>query len=173
MGMFNTKAAYDYYDKHINRKERFDLLEEYNLSVAGSIPNIDWELLGAILTGDKGKKSYGSDLSMHEIKSAVSGNSFEYQYHLHGGEAKLNEDMTVDHIFISYSANYQNVVVRFVAGAELASIFEGWRPGLVLNYTGENRKQRYRKSIAYSTVVKKGQILMQIQDGRFAYVDEV
>lgn len=172
MATFHTQEAYDYYDRHINRQERFDLLKEHNLSVAGSIPNIDWELFGAILTGDKGKKGYGADLDRHEIKSAVSGNSFEYQYHLHGGETKLNEDMTVDHIFISYSPDYQNVLVRLVAGAELASIFESWRSGLVLNYTGENRKQRYRKSIAYSTVVKKGQTLMQIQDGRLVYTKE-
>ena len=166
MSTFNIHEAYDYYDQHINRQERFNLLEQHNLSVAGSVPNIDWELFGAILTGDKGKRGYGADLDQHEIKSAVLGNSFEYQYHLYGGEAKLNEDMLVDHIFISYSPDYQNVVVRLVAGIELASLFESWRPGLIANYTGENRKQRYRKSIAYSTVVKKGNILMQIQDGQ-------
>lgn len=78
MTHFNIPAAYNYYDKHINRQERFKLLEEYNLSIAGSIPNIDWELFGAILTGDKGRRGYGADLSLHEIKSAVLRNSFEY-----------------------------------------------------------------------------------------------
>jgi hypothetical protein len=119
MTIFHIQEAYDYYNKHINRQERFDLLKQYNLPVAGSIPNIDWELFGAILTGDKGKKGYGADLNQHEIKSAVSGNSFEYQYHLHGGESKLDEDMIVDHIFISYSSDYQNVVVRRVGGTAL------------------------------------------------------
>lgn len=173
MPTFNIQEAYNYYNKHINRQERFDLLKQHTLSVAGSIPNIDWELFGAILTGDKGRQGYGADLDQHEIKSAVLGNSFEYQYHLYGGEAKLNEDMSVDHIFISYSPDYQNVAVRLIAGIELAPIFESWRSGLIANYTGENRKQRYRKSIAYSTVIKKGAILMQIQDGQLVYANDL
>lgn len=46
MATFNIQEAYNYYNKHINRQERFDLLKQHNLSVAGSIPNIDWELFG-------------------------------------------------------------------------------------------------------------------------------
>jgi hypothetical protein len=45
MTTFNIQQAYDYYTKHINRQERFDLLKKDNLSIAGSMPNIDWELL--------------------------------------------------------------------------------------------------------------------------------
>ena len=148
MQQLNIKDAYEYYSEHINRTERFELLEEHQLPVVGSVPSIDWELFGSILTGSKGTPGYGTDLENYEVKSATEGSSFEYQYHLHGGISKLNEDMKVDHIFISYSKDYKHVTVRLVKGATLATEFESWRAGLLENYSGEDPRQRYRKSIA-------------------------
>ena len=49
MQQLNIKDAYQYYFKHINRIERFELLEAHQLPVAGSVPSIDWELFGSIL----------------------------------------------------------------------------------------------------------------------------
>ena len=103
MRQLNIKDAYQYYFKHINRIERFKLLEAHQLPVAGSVPSIDWELFGSILTGSQGTLGYGADLENYEVKSATEGSSFEYQYHLNTGTSKLDEDMRVDHIFISYS----------------------------------------------------------------------
>lgn len=165
---FNIEQAYLYYHEHINRTERFELLRNYNLSVAGSVPSIDWELFGAILTGLKRQSQYGADLGDFEVKSAVIGSSFEYQYHLHSGLQKLDEDKQVDHIFISYSKDYLEVVVRLVQGQELASIFEQWRPALIHTYQGDTRKQRFRKNITYNTVLKYGQVLMQINNGNLS-----
>ena len=165
MQQLNIKDAYLYYSKHINRTERFELLEEHQLPVAGSVPSIDWELFGSILTGSKGTPGYGADLENYEVKSATEGNSFEYQYHLHGGIAKLEEDMKVDHIFISYSSNYRDVTVRLVKGEDLADEFESWRAGLLENYSGDTRRQRYRKSIAFGLIKELGQIVVQIEDG--------
>ncbi len=165
MQQLNIKDAYQYYSKHINRTERFELLEEHQLPVAGSVPSIDWELFGSILTGSKGTPGYGADLENYEVKSATEGNSFEYQYHLHGGIAKLEEDMKVDHIFISYSSNYRDVTVRLVKGEDLADEFESWRAGLLENYSGDTRRQRYRKSIAFGLIKELGQIVVQIEDG--------
>ena len=165
MEQLNIKDAYQYYSKHINRTERFELLEEHQLPVAGSVPSIDWELFGSILTGSKGTPGYGADLENYEVKSATEGSSFEYQYHLHGGIAKLEEDMKVDHIFISYSSNYIDVTVRLVKGEDLAAEFESWRTGLIENYSGESPKQRYRKSIAFGLIQELGQIVVQIEDG--------
>ncbi len=166
MPVFDIAAAFTYYAKHIHRQERFDLLEEHNFDIAGSIPSIDWELFGAILTGDDRKQGYGSDLKDHEVKSAVEGSSFEYQYHRHGGLAKLDEDKTVDHVFVSYAPDYKRVTVRLVDRSKLAPIFEGWRDGLVQNYQGATPKQRYRKSIAYGTVTREGEIILQIENSR-------
>ena len=165
MQQLNISDAYQYYSKHINRTERFELLEEHQLPVAGSVPSIDWELFGSILTGSKGTPGYGADLENYEVKSATEGNSFEYQYHLHGGIAKLEEDMKVDHIFISYSSNYIDVTVRLVKGEDLAAEFESWRAGLLENYSGEAPRQRYRKSIAFGLIQELGQVIVQIEDG--------
>ena len=165
MQQLNIKDAYQYYSKHINRTERFQLLEEHQLSIPGSVPSIDWELFGSILTGSKGTPGYGADLESYEVKSATEGSSFEYQYHLNTGTSKLDEDMRVDHIFISYSKDYKHVTVRLVKGKDLATEFESWRAGLLENYSGEAPRQRYRKSIAFGLIQELGQIIVQIEDG--------
>ncbi len=166
MPAFNIDAAFAYYAEHIHRQTRFDLLEEHHFAIAGSIPSIDWELFGAILTGDDRKTGYGSDLKDHEVKSAVEGSSFEYQYHRHGGLAKLDEDKAVDHVFVSYARNYKRVTVRLVDRAQLSPIFESWRDGLILNYQGTAPRQRYRKSIPYGTVTQKGEVVLLIKNSQ-------
>lgn len=165
MNKYEINAAYDFYRKFIYNEELQSLLREHNRHVAGSVPPIYWELFGAILTGDKGKVGYGSDLEHHEVKSSIDGASFEYQYHLHGGKQKLLEDSQVDHVFISYSPDYKDIDVRLVKGEKLKEKFDGWMPGLVSNYNGKNRKQRYRKSISFGIVKAKGDIILQVRDG--------
>lgn len=162
---YHFREAYEFYRKFIYNEEQQRLLLEHQLHVAGSVPSVIWELFGAILTGDKGKKGYGSDLSEHEIKSAISGSSFEYQYHFHGGKKKLEDDMCVNHIFINYSRDYKQVDVRFIEGGMLKEIFSSWMPKLLENYTGPNRKQRYRKNIPFGFVKKNGVLLMEVKDG--------
>jgi len=164
--MLYIAEAFAYYDKHINREERFRLLRKHNLRVAGSIHPIDWELFGSILTGDQGRQGYGSDLNEHEVKSAAIGSSFEYQYHLKGGAKKLQEDKIVQHIFISYSSDYKDLIVRMAPGSAPADIFSAWEPLLEENYRGPVRRQRFRRSIAYGTVVAKGRIVMEIAAGQ-------
>ena len=173
MPLFNIEAAFTYYAEHIHRQQRFDLLEEHNFEIAGSIPSIDWELFGAILTGDDRKSGYGSDLKDHEVKSAVEGNSFEYQYHRHGGVAKLDEDQNVDHVFVSYAPDYKRVTVRLVDRSKLAPTFEGWRAGLLQNYQGTTPKQRYRKSIAFGTVAREGETILRIEDSQLVQAQGV
>lgn len=108
---YHIKEAFAFYKKFIYNEEKQLLLTKHSLHVAGSVPAVDWELFGAILTGDKGKLGYGADLEHFEIKSSVLGGSFEYQYHLNGGKQKLLDDMVVDHIFISYTPDYKNITV--------------------------------------------------------------
>lgn len=99
------KDAFNFYRAHINRTDFFALLKAHNLKTSGSVPSITWELFGSILTGRRGKSGYGADLEGIEIKSAIAGSSFEYQYHLNTGLDKLKEDQVVDHYFCSYSAD--------------------------------------------------------------------
>ncbi|MEC4818257.1 MAG: hypothetical protein SAK29_34040 [Scytonema sp. PMC 1069.18] len=116
MTQLRILEAYEFYRKFIYNEELINLLREYNIRIPGSISPQLWELFGAILTGDKGTGTYGADLSNYEVKSSIDGNSFEYQYHLRTGRDKLLKDMTVDHLFVSYSRDYRNVTVRQLGG---------------------------------------------------------
>jgi hypothetical protein len=93
--------------------------------------------------------------------------TFEYQYHRDGGLRKLNDDQKVDHIFISYEANYRNVEVRFIRGAVLAPFFEIWRPAFIENYS-QRSAQRFRKNIRWGYVKEHGQMILRIADGQLA-----
>ncbi|MFV9507571.1 MAG: hypothetical protein AB4911_23725 [Oscillochloridaceae bacterium umkhey_bin13] len=166
---FNIAEAFNYYNRHINRQDRFMLLREHGFAITGSIHPVDWELFGSILTGESGKPGYGSDLSHYEIKSASEKGSFEYQYHLNAGQKKLREDMEVDHLFISYAKDYAEVTVRLVTGDKLLPIFQKWEPSLIMNYDAANPRQRFRRSIAYGTVVQLGTVIMQIKDHILVY----
>ena len=166
MSIFSVREAHNFYRKFIHKRELQKLLLSHDLPVAGSVPSVIWELFGAILTGDKGKKGYGSDLKKHEIKSAVDGASFEYQYHLRGGQKKLMEDMEVKHLFISYSPDYKDVDVRILPGESLKEKFKAWLPKLVKNYEGPSPRQRYRKNVSFGLVKKNGISVMQIRKGK-------
>lgn len=109
---------------------------------------------------------YGHDLAAAEVKSARVGSSFEYQYHLKTGVAKLDAEHTIDHVFVSYDDN--SITVRLVSGAALKPISESWREGLMSNYDANNpnRRQRFRKNISHGTVMREGQILLRLEDGQ-------
>ncbi len=169
------RAAFEFYQNHINRTDFFQLLKERGLKTSGSVPSIAWELFGSILTGKKGTAGYGADLDGIEIKSAIAGSSFEYQYHLHTGLSKLKEDQTVDHFFCSYTPDYQSFQVYFLSGKALASkYFTKWIPLYQKNYGKEGeaeviasnkRRQRFRKSVSNGFVTKSGKLVMEVKNG--------
>ena len=168
-------AAFDFYQSHINRTEFFELLKKHNLKTSGSVPSITWELFGSILTGRRGKSGYGADLEGIEIKSAIAGSSFEYQYHLNTGLDKLKEDQIVDHYFCSYSADYQSFQVYFTRGKSLSDFFSKWIPEYIKNYKksedatsfeASERRQRFRRSIPFGWVAKNGKLVMQVVNGK-------
>ena len=174
MKKLKFRAAFDFYQAHINRSDFFTLLKEHNLKTSGSVPSITWELFGSILTGQKGKGGYGADLEGIEIKSAIAGNSFEYQYHLNTGLDKLKEDQVVDHFFCSYSADYQSFQVYFSDGKSLSPFFSNWIPQYLKNYNkAENatsveaseRRQRFRRSIPFGWVSKNARLVMEVKEG--------
>jgi hypothetical protein len=167
-GLFIVEA-YQYYREDIYNLRRINLLRSYNITVPGSVSPRMWELFGAILTGKRGILGPGVDLQDCEIKSSMEGASFEYQYHLKTGEAKLLEDIRVNHIFISYSPDYRNVTVRILGGSFLASIFQSWLPGLKARYESAESNRRYRKNIPYGTVRAHGTVIMQVQEGHLIY----
>lgn len=175
MKKLHFSAAFDCYQAHINRTEFFQLLKERNLKISGSIPSIVWELFGSILTGKKGTSGYGADLEGVEVKSAIAGNSFEYQYHLNTGLKKLEEDQAVEHFFCSYAADYQSFQVFFADGRSLAPIFKQWIPEYLKNYgklegassfSASERRQRFRRSINFGWVSQNARLVMQVEKGR-------
>jgi hypothetical protein len=162
---FAIEDAYSFYENYIVNNEKQKLLKQFNFHSNGTVPFCDWELFAAILTGRKRRDGYGSDLSGFEVKSAAIGSGFEYQYHKHTGIQKLEDDLLVRHIFISYGDSYRDVEVRLVEPDKLKPFFDVWKPLLVENYGAESRRQRFRRSIPYRFVAKNGTVVFQIQAG--------
>mgnify|MGYP003375569975 CR=1 FL=1 len=162
-------SAYKFYCKHIYDEEKILLLQENNLKVAGFVPSVMWELFGAILTGRSGVGNVGADLNGWEVKSAKENSSFEYQYHLNTGAKKLHEDCLVNHLFLTYSEMYKNVIARAIKGENLANqFFMKWEPQYFSNYDSSipsnARRQRFRKNIPFNYVETNGHIILIIKD---------
>jgi hypothetical protein len=166
MSDFRTKKAFEFYRKHILNEEKLKLLKEFEFRTNGAVSSQDWELFAAILSNKKATAGYGADLPGLEVKSAKDGNSFEYQYHKNAGLEKLEEDMEVEHLFISYSASYLDVTVRLVQPSILIPTFKSWKPLLEKNYDSSSGKQRFRRSISFKVVSESGQVVMKISDGK-------
>lgn len=163
---YDLSSAMSFYTDFIYNTKLQGLLHEHGFHIAGSVPSVSWELFASILTGDNGKQGYGADLENHEVKSAIQGGSFEYQYHLNGGKKKLEDDMIVNHLYISYSNDYSQIEVRLLEGIQLSDTFKAWMPGLIENYKeGPNRKQRYRKSISFGFVNTNGRLILKTENG--------
>lgn len=175
--MSSLDKAYELYLRHIYDEEKIKLLLEHNLKVAGSVPSVLWELFGALLTERSGSGLTGADLFGWEVKSAKAGGSFEYQYHLNTGAAKLKEDCKVNHLFCVYSETYKDVAIRVMAGKDLAeNYFKLWEPDYLKNYDvsvpDSQRRQRFRKSIPFGYVEANGELVLEIQDGLIVFRDD-
>ena len=164
---FHIADAFLFYEQFILKysQDKAQIYERYGFTLQGSIGSRDWEVLAAILLGDRARVGDGADLMHHEVKSAVIGNSFEYQYHKNTGIKKLNTDKTVDHVFISRNEIYTNVAVWLVDRAYLIPIFDGWQPELESNYDSTTR-QRFRKSVSHGFVCQHGQKIFSVSEGQ-------
>lgn len=175
--MSSIDDAYNTYLEHIYDIERIELLSGLGLKSAGSVPSVMWEAFSAMLVNRRGSGLIGADLVGWEVKSAKLGGSFEYQYHLNTGQNKIEEDCEVNHLFCSYSDEYENVVVRAMRGPDLADrYFRSWMLGYTENYK-ENvnkaeRRQRYRKSIPYSYVREHGLLVLEIRNAEIMFRDD-
>lgn len=159
--------AYEFYKEFIlNYSHRkAEIYKRYGFTLQGSIGSKDWEVFAAILLNDRARPGDGADLMNYEVKSAVAGSGFEYQYHKNHGLDKLEDDMHVDHVFIARSHDFQDVAVWLVERTGIYSIFEEWRPALLENYQNPGR-QRFRRSVSYKFVSENGRLLLQIINGQ-------
>ncbi len=175
--MSSIDKAFRVYARHIYDEEKIRLLTEHNLKIAGSVPSVLWELFGALLTERSGSCLTGADLQGWEVKSAKEGGSYEYQYHLHTGAAKLKEDCEVNHLFCTYSETYKDVVVRVMRGHDLShKFFRSWEPDYFKNYDASvpdsQRRQRFRKSISFGYIEKNGALVLKVESGKLVYRDD-
>ncbi|NER81634.1 MAG: hypothetical protein F6K42_19135 [Leptolyngbya sp. SIO1D8] len=169
-----AQEAYSFYKRFIldYSQDKSEIYKQYGFTLQGSIGSKDWEVFAAILTGDRARSGDGADLINYEVKSALMGNSFEYQYHKNHGLDKLRNDQTVDHLFVARSNDYQDVKVWLVNRSKLISIFQKWLPELQQNYITETR-QRFRRSVTYNFVSTHGFKVLEIKNGNLLeYLEE-
>jgi hypothetical protein len=161
-----VQEAYSFYKTYIldYSRDKAEIYERYGFSLQGSVGSKDWEVFAAILLNDRARRGDGADLMNYEVKSAVIGGSFEYQYHRNRGLDKLTDDRDVDHIFVSRSESYTNVEVWLVERTKMTSTFDRWLPELLQNYETAER-QRFRRSVTYGFVRSQGVRLLEINDG--------
>ncbi len=131
-----------------------------------AVMSSDWEVFASILVKDLGKKlAAGIDLSNNEVKSAVNGGSYEYQYHKETGKQKLASDMNVGHLFFEHRHNLRLVNLRWAHGEQLKPFFEKW----LGEYPTPYKEQRFRRSVPFGWVRKNGVLLMTLSDGEVTF----
>lgn len=167
--MNNIDRAFEFYCKHIYDAEKIQLLKNNNLKVAGHVHSVIWELFGAVLTGKKAEGITGADLIGWEVKSAKQGGSYEYQYHRNAHLEKLREDCIVNHLYCSYSDDYDGLEVRVMRGDELMGKFFGkWKPLCIEKYRNPVNL-RFRRSVGFGYVKQNGLLVLQISKGKLAF----
>jgi hypothetical protein len=125
----------------------------------------DWEVFASILVRDVGRKlAAGIDLSKYEVKSALDGGNYEYQYHKLTGKKKLQADMKVGHLFFDHRDGLKHVDLRYAHGSSMKEFFSQW-----LSEYPDPYPQRYRKNIPFQWVKKYGTLLMTLTEGEVTY----
>ncbi|MEG4392338.1 hypothetical protein [Microcoleus sp. BROC3] len=170
MSTLQVQEAYYFYRTYILEysRDKAEIYGRYGFSLQGSVGSKDWEVFSAILVNDRARSGNGADLVNYEVKSAVIGGSFEYQYHRNGGLNKLTCERDVDHIFVARSLTYMNVEVWLVDRTKMIATFERWLPELLQNYETAER-QRFRRAVTYGFVRSQGIQILKISDGELTY----
>lgn len=118
-----------------------------------------------MLVKDLGRKlGAGVDLEEHEVKSALDGGNYEYQYHKITGKKKLRKDMEVGHLFFDHSDFLRHVDLRYAHGSQMKEFFTKWLKEFPSPYL-----QRYRKNIPFHWVKENGILLMTLTNGEVTY----
>ncbi len=124
----------------------------------------DWEVFASILLRRQGVASReGPDLGDVEVKSAVAGGSFEYQYHRKSWQKKLDADRRSGHAFVWYGDDLHAVEVWYCDGGQLEDHFAAWeaeRP-----YSAESVRQRFRKQVSRGWVREHATLLLRVVEG--------
>lgn len=155
--------AFTYYKEFIISRPKLTMFKKYNFNVNGCVSSHDWELFCAILFD--ANKTYGlCDLEQYEVKSAKRGGAFEYQYHRCSGLRKMDSDAKINHVFVIYDNEYQDVDVYILNYNVMKKIIANWKRHFKQNYL--DGKQRFRKSIGYRFMLRHSTAIMRIRDGQ-------
>lgn len=123
----------------------------------------DWEVFTSILLRQQGVASReGPDLGDIEVKSAVAGNSFEYQYHRNSWQKKLDADRRSGHAFVWYGDELYTVEVWYCDGQQLDDRFSSWEAEEP--YSGASQ-QRFRKQVSSGWVREHATLLLRVVGG--------
>ncbi len=127
----------------------------------------DWEVFTSILLRQQGVASrQGPDLGDIEVKSAVAGSSFEYQYHRNSWQAKLDADRRSGHAFVWYGDDLGTVEVWYCDGEQLSGHFSEWEAEKPYSAPGQ---QRFRKQVSAGWVRDQATLLLRVLDGEAEY----
>ena len=127
----------------------------------------DWEIFASILLRNSGAEGgKGPDLESYEVKSALDGSSFEYQYHKNSWRDKLDADRAAGHIFISHKDELECVDVRYSDGAEMVGFFDAWKAAQP--YSRESQ-QRFRRNVPFGWVTANARLILRIEHGEATY----
>lgn len=127
----------------------------------------DWEVFTSILLKQQGVASReGPDLGDVEVKSAVAGSSFEYQYHRNSWQKKLEADRRSGHAFVWYGDDLHSVEVWYCDGDQLDDRFAKWEAEKPYSKTTD---QRFRKQVSAGWVREHATLLLRIVDGEADY----
>ena len=127
----------------------------------------DWEVFTSILLRQQGVASRkGPDLGDVEVKSAVAGNSFEYQYHRNSWQKKLEADRESGHAFVWYGNDLQSVEIWYCDGDQLDGHFAEWEAEQPYS---KSSQQRFRKQVSAGWVREHATLLLRIVDGEADY----
>jgi hypothetical protein len=161
--------AYDHYLRTLLRPIRLKrtVAKQYGLTHS-QVHSSEWELFGAVLLDMRGSShTYGADLASAEVKSTRVGGAgtFEYQYHRDSWQAKLAEDAHISHLFVLYSADYENLEVYILRADQVHNIILGWKPLAQAAYPPHTTGGRCRPGIPVGFVKAQGRLVMRISGG--------
>ena len=104
------------------------IYEARGIRLGSVTPASDWEVLASMLVNHKGNGgTSGVDLVDYEVKSAINGGDYEYQYHKDTGKKKLTGDMKAGHLFFNHVDFLNRVELRYVDGRDMKkNYFSVW-----------------------------------------------
>ena len=159
---YNCLAAYTFFRNHIYNEDKQQVYLRRGFPLARMIPPHDWECLGAELINENKNGHYGQDLKTCDVKSAVYGQAFGWDFHYVSAIDKINQALELNYIFVTYSLNLKDIEVRVGTGEQFRDFFDKWR-NQYADYSKKYPTKRFQRSIPFKAVKERGEIILNIE----------